>query len=100
MLFLFSPGFLLCVVQYDKEGESMKTKLIFFLILSLLSVQSVLVAQQTKGPFQTVDQESIERAMEMVLKKDTGTEPAYDPTATPNGVRYQVDVIVYLLENR
>jgi len=35
----------------------------------------------------------------MVLKKDSGPEPAYDPTATPNGVRYQIDVIVYLLEN-
>jgi hypothetical protein len=77
----------------------MKIKLISFMVLSLLSVQSVLVAQQTKGPFQTVDQESIERAMEMVLKKDNGTEHAYDPTATPNGVRYQIDVIVYLLEN-
>ncbi len=69
------------------------------MVLSLLSVQSLLIAQQTKGPFQTVDQESIERAMEMVLKKDAGQEPAYDPTATPNGVRYQIDVIVYLLEN-
>ncbi|MHC4270315.1 MAG: hypothetical protein ACYSTS_17905 [Planctomycetota bacterium] len=77
----------------------MKIKLISFIVLSLLSVQSVLVAQQTKGPFQTVDQESLARAMEMVLKKDTGPEPAYDPTATPNGVRYQIDVIVYLLEN-
>ncbi len=69
------------------------------MVLSLLSVQSVLVAQQTKGPFQTVDQESLARAMEAVLKKDTGSEQAYDPTATPNGVRYQIDVIVYLLEN-
>jgi hypothetical protein len=77
----------------------MKIKLISFMALSLLSVQSVLVAQQTKGPFQTVDQESIERAMEMVLKKDNGSEPAYDPGATPNGVRYQIDVIAYLLEN-
>jgi hypothetical protein len=77
----------------------MKIKLISFIVLSLLSVQSLLIAQQTKGPFQTVDQESIERAMEMVLKKDAGQEPAYDPTATPNGVRYQIDVIVYLLEN-
>jgi hypothetical protein len=77
----------------------MKIKLISFMVLSLLSVQSVLVAQQTKGPFQTVDQESLERAMEMVLKKDTGPGPVYDPTATPNGVRYQIDVIVYLLEN-
>ncbi len=77
----------------------MKITLISILALSLLSVQSVLVAQQTKGPFQAVDQESIERAMEIVLKKDTGSKPAYDPTATPNGVRYQVDVIVYLIEN-
>jgi hypothetical protein len=77
----------------------MKIKLISFMVLSLLSVQSLLIAQQTKGPFQTVDQESIERAMEIVLKKETGTEPAYDPTATPNGVRYQIDIIVYLLEN-
>ena len=77
----------------------MKIKLISFMVLSLLSVQSVLVAQQTKGPFQTLDQESLERAMEMVLKKDTGPEPPYDPTATPNGVRYQTDVIFYLLEN-
>ena len=77
----------------------MKIKLISFLVMSLLSVQSLLIAQQTKGPFQTVDQESIERAMEIVLKKDAGQEPAYDPTATPNGVRYQIDVIVYLLEN-
>jgi len=77
----------------------MKIKLISFMILSLLSVQSLLVAQQTKGPFQTADQASLERAMEMVLKKDSGPEPAYDPTATPNGVRYQIDVIVYLLEN-
>lgn len=77
----------------------MKIKLISFMVLSLLSVQSVLVAQQTKGPFRTVDQESLERAMQIVLKKDTGTEPAYDPTATPNGVRYQIDVIAYLLEN-
>ena len=77
----------------------MTIKLISFMVLSLLSVQSVLVAQQTKGPFRTVSQESLERAMEIVLKKDTGTEQAYDPTATPNGVRYQVDVIAYLLEN-
>jgi hypothetical protein len=77
----------------------MKIKLISFMILCLLSVQSLLVAQQTKGPFQTVDQESLERAMEIVLKKDTGPNLAYDPTATPNGVRYQIDVIVYLLEN-
>jgi hypothetical protein len=77
----------------------MKIKLISFMVLSLLSVQSLLVAQQTKGPFQTVGQESLERAMEMVLKKDSGPGPAYDPTATPNGVRYQIDVIVYLLEN-
>ena len=77
----------------------MKIKLISFMVLSLLSVQSVLVAQQTKGPFRTVGQESLARAMEMVLKKGSGTEQAYDPTATPNGVRYQVDVIVYLLEN-
>ena len=77
----------------------MRIKLISFLVLSLLSVQSVLVAQQTKGPFQTVDQENIERAMKAVLKSDIGPEPAYDPTATPNGVRYQIDVIVYLLEN-
>ncbi len=77
----------------------MKIKLISFMVLSLLSVQSVLVAQQTKGPFQTVDQESLARAMEAVLKKDTGPGPAYDPTATPNGVRYQLDVIIYLLEN-
>ncbi|MHC4139578.1 MAG: hypothetical protein ACYSR1_06975, partial [Planctomycetota bacterium] len=76
----------------------MKIKLISFMILSLLSVQSVLVDQQTKGPFRTVDQESLECAMQIVLKKDTGTEPAYDPTATPNGVRYQIDVIAYLLE--
>ena len=33
------------------------------------------------------------------MKKSTGTEPAYDPTVTPNGVRYQIDVIAYLLEN-
>ena len=77
----------------------MKIKLTSFIVLSLLSVQSVLVAQQTKGPFRTIGQESLERAMEMVLKKDTGPEPAYDPTATPNGARYQIDVIVYLLEN-
>ncbi|MDR4499637.1 MAG: hypothetical protein MRK02_17220 [Candidatus Scalindua sp.] len=77
----------------------MKIKLISFMILGLLSFQSVLVAQQTKGPFRTVDRESLKRAMEMVLKKDTGPEPAYDPTTTPNGVRYQTDVIVYLLEN-
>jgi hypothetical protein len=77
----------------------MKIKLVSFIALSLLSVQSVLVAQQTKGPFQTVDQESLKRAMEMVLQKDIGTEPAYDPNATPNGVRYQIDVIAYLLEN-
>ncbi len=77
----------------------MKIKLIPFMLLSLLSVQSLLVAQQTKGPFRTVGQESLERAMEIVLKKDTGSGLAYDPTATPNGVRYQIDVIVYLLEN-
>jgi len=77
----------------------MKIKLISFMVLSLLSVQSVLAAQQMKGPFQRVDQERLERAMEMVLKNDTGSEPAYDPTATLNGVRYQIDVIVYLLEN-
>ena len=77
----------------------MKIKLIFFIFLSLLSIQSLLVAQQTKGPFQTVGQESLERAMEIVLKKDAGPGLAYDPTATPNGVRYQIDVIVYLLEN-
>ena len=77
----------------------MKIKLISFLVLSLLSVQSLLVAQQMKGPFQTVDQESLKRAMEMVLKKDTGPEPAYDSTVTPNGIRYNIDVIVYLLEN-
>ncbi len=77
----------------------MKIKLISFIVLSLLSVQSLLIAQQTKGPFRTVSQESLARAMEMVLKKDTGSEPAYDPTATPNGARYQVDVIAYLLEN-
>ncbi len=77
----------------------MKIKLISFMVLSLLSVQSVLVAQQTKGPFKTVDQESLACAMEMVLKKDTGPEPSYDPTVTPNGVRYQIDVIAYLLEN-
>ncbi|MBT7590850.1 MAG: hypothetical protein HN561_07250, partial [Candidatus Scalindua sp.] len=69
------------------------------MILCLLSVQSLVVAQQTKGPFRTVDQESLERAMEIVLKKDTGPEHAYDPTATPNGVRYQIDVIAYLLQN-
>ncbi|MCP4413097.1 MAG: hypothetical protein GY808_11110 [Gammaproteobacteria bacterium] len=77
----------------------MRIKLISIMVLSLLSVQSLLIAQQTKGPFQTVDQESLKYAMEMVLKKDTGPGPAYDPTATPNGVRYQVDVIAYLLEN-
>ncbi|MCP4253727.1 MAG: hypothetical protein GY775_10005 [Candidatus Scalindua sp.] len=77
----------------------MKIKLISFIVLCLLSVQSVLIAQQTKGPFRTVDRESLAHAMEIVLKKDAGSEPAYDPTATPNGVRYQVDVIVYLLEN-
>ena len=77
----------------------MKIKLMSFMVLSLLSVQSLLVAQQMKGSFQTVDQESLERAMEMVLKKDTGPEPAYDSTATPNGLRYNIDVIVYLLEN-
>ncbi|MDR4505131.1 MAG: hypothetical protein MRK01_10115 [Candidatus Scalindua sp.] len=77
----------------------MKIKLISFMVLSLLSVQSVLIAQQTKGPFRKVDQEILERAMEMVLKKDIGPEPAYDPKATPNGVRYQIDVLVYLLEN-
>ncbi len=77
----------------------MKIKLIFFMVLIFLGVQSVLVAQQTKGPFKTVDQESLERAMEIVLKKNTGPGLAYDPTATPNGVRYQIDVIVYLLEN-
>ncbi len=77
----------------------MTIKLISFVILILLSVQSVLVAQQTKGPFQTVDQESLERAMEIVLRKDTGSGPTYDPTATPNGMRYQIDVIAYLLKN-
>ncbi|GJQ59011.1 MAG: hypothetical protein D8M57_04300 [Candidatus Scalindua sp. AMX11] len=77
----------------------MKIKLISFVVLSLLSVQSLLVAQQTKGPFRKVGQEILERAMEMVLKKDTGPEQAYDPKATPNGVRYQIDVLVYLLEN-
>ncbi len=77
----------------------MKIKLISFVVLCLLSVQSLLIAQQTHGPFKTVDQESLKLAMEIVLKKDTGTEQAYDPTATPNGVRYQIDVIVYLLEN-
>lgn len=77
----------------------MKIKLISFLVLCLLSIQSVLIAQQTKGPFKTVSQESLERAMVIVLKTDTGLEPAYDPTATTNGVRYQIDVIAYLLEN-
>ncbi|MCP4266381.1 MAG: hypothetical protein GY777_12535 [Candidatus Brocadiaceae bacterium] len=77
----------------------MKIKLISFMVLSLISFQSVLIAQQTKGPFHTVGQESLKRAMEMVSQKDTGTGPTYDPTATPNGVRYQIDVIVYLLEN-
>ncbi len=77
----------------------MKIKLISFMVLSLISVQSALIAQQTKGPFHTVGQESLKSAMEMVLQKDTGPGPAYDPTATPNSVRYQIDVIVYLLEN-
>lgn len=77
----------------------MKIKLISFMVLCLLSIQSVLIAQQTKGPFKTVSQESLERAMVIVLKTDTGLEPAYDPTATTNGVRYQIDVIAYLLEN-
>ncbi len=77
----------------------MKIKLISFMVLSLISVQSVLIAQQTKGPFHTVGQESLKSAMEMVLQKNTGPGPAYDPTATPNSVRYQIDVIVYLLEN-
>ena len=60
---------------------------------------SLLVAQQTKGPFQTVDQESLERAMKAVLKNDNSSGQTYDPTATPNGVRYQIDIIDYLLEN-
>ncbi|MBT6230751.1 MAG: hypothetical protein HOI47_29270 [Candidatus Scalindua sp.] len=77
----------------------MKIKLISFMVLSLLSVQSLLVAQQTKGPFQTVDQESLERAMKAVLKNDNSSGQTYDPTATPNGVRYQIDIIDYLLEN-
>ncbi|MBT3878052.1 MAG: hypothetical protein HOF76_03215 [Candidatus Scalindua sp.] len=77
----------------------MKIKLISFMVLSLLSIQSLLVAQQTKGPFQTVDQESLERAMKAVLKNDNSSGQTYDPTATPNGVRYQIDIIDYLLEN-
>ncbi|GAX61746.1 transcriptional regulator [Candidatus Scalindua japonica] len=85
-------------VQENKKVKDMKAKLVLFLVLNLLTVQSVLVAQQTKGPFQRVDQKSIERAMEIVLKKDDGSGPAYDPTATPNGVRYQIDVLAYLLE--
>ncbi|MBS1257815.1 MAG: hypothetical protein MAG551_00868 [Candidatus Scalindua arabica] len=78
----------------------MGIKLVPFIVLGLLSIQSISVAQQTKGPFQTVGQEDLECAMEAVLEKETGSGLAYDPTATPNGVRYQLDVIVYLLENK
>ncbi len=69
------------------------------MVLCLCIVQSVLVAQPINGRFHQVDQESLTRAMKTVLKKDTGTGPAYDPTATTNGIRYQTDVIIYLLEN-
>lgn len=69
------------------------------MVLSLLNIQSVLVAQPPNVHCKRVDQESLKCAMETVLKNDTGPEPAYDPKATTNGIRYQTDVIIYLLEN-
>ena len=71
----------------------MKIKLMFLMVLSLLSIQSVLVAQDEKVQPQRVDQESLYSAM------DTVSRLAYVQTATANGIRYQTDVIINLLEN-
>lgn len=77
----------------------MKIKLVFFMVLSLLNIQSVLVAQDEKVRFQRVDQERLKRAMETVLEKDTGSGEPYEPWVTTNGIRYQTDVIIDLIED-
>ncbi len=77
----------------------MKIKLVFFVVLSLLNIQSVLVAQDEKVRFQRVDQERLRRAMETVLEKNTDLGKPYDPTFTTNGIRYQTDVIIDLIED-
>jgi hypothetical protein len=71
----------------------MKIKLVFLMVLSLLNIQSVLVAQDEKVRFQRVDQDRLKRAM------DTASKSAYDPMVTTNGIRYQTDVIIDLLEH-
>ncbi len=77
----------------------MKIKLVFFMVLSLLNIQSVLVAQPPNVHCKRVDQERLKRAMETVLEKDTDPGEPYDPTFTTNGIRFQTDVIIYLLED-
>ncbi len=68
------------------------------MVLGLLNVQSVLVAQDEKVHCKRVDQERLKRAMETVLEKNTGPGKPYDPTITTNGIRYQTDVIIDLIE--
>ena len=77
----------------------MKIKLVFLVVLSLLNVQSVLVAQPSNEHCKRVDLERLKSAMETVLKKGIGIGPSYYPTFTANGIRYQTDIIINIIEN-
>ena len=71
-----------------------------FAIVVLLTIAAVLAGsrpvsafRQTNLDFEVVDRESLRVAM------DAASKSGYEPTATTNGIRYQVDVLSYLLKN-
>lgn len=72
----------------------MKVKLIILLILVLVNFQSLLADPLTNLPFEVVNRDSLRVAME------AASNSGYEPTATTNGIRYQVEVLLHLLKYR
>lgn len=72
----------------------MKVKLIFFIFLVLVNFQSLLSNQLTNLPFEVVNRDNLRVAMEVA------SSSGYEPTATTNGIRYQVDVLLHLIKNK
>ena len=64
------------------------------MFLVFVNYQSLLADPQTNLPFEVVDRDSLRVAM------DAASNFGYEPTATTNGVRYQVDVLLHLLKNK
>lgn len=72
----------------------MKAKLIILMFLLLVNFQSLLANQLTNLSFEVVNKDTLREAME------AASSSGYEPTATTNGIRYQVDVLLGLIKNK